>query len=804
MEYSSRSIALVLVAGACVVAAALVHRQTRDLPAPRIVPPTEFGPGEAGLESYSERRREWFESLHRAAPGTDWRSMDADYRQTRFERLQADHAQALARGASPQDYARLQTLAVSGSWNERGSSNQSGRVTGTVLDTTNARLTVLSHGGNIWRSPRATPSWTSANDAATFVPNGAQGYLERLTAAAGGERLLVVGDQPARLQFSDNGGATWSTATGASFDNPWYAMGLVARDPAATEVYFIRVHFDFTAPADWRAHLFSSSDRGASFTSRGFVGPRGQAALFSPRYGAGANSVFLLTGMTLRTITTGTQALVNVSTLPALTPPLASDDSIVLTGGVSSGGQTFLYAFYSRNALNRTDVLFSADGGLTWVARAPVPERLFSLNSAESSNVDPSRVFAGGIDAYRSADGALTWTKINPWGEYYTSPATKLHADIPNFDLFVDGATERLYIATDGGVYESNDYGVTVNNLSLSGLNISQYYDSYTRRTPPHHVIAGSQDQGYQKAVSPPTGVLPFTQVISGDYAHLVSADGGQTLWSVYPTFVMYDTNTAITTQASLRSFDFGTQITGTKFLPPLAHVPGLPNVALLAGGRFGPGTPANTIIEVTYNTAGGSFTVVNDGADFIDPVTAIAVSPHAGNTRYAMAAPSNAANPGTRFYRRPAGGGWVQTVTSLPNGQFFYGNDILPDPVVPGRVYISGAGYSGGNAVFVSNDDGVTFQSMSTGLPATLVYNLAISANGQHLFAAAATGAFYYDRAQNTWVDLVTLGAPNQNYWDVDFVDALGTARFATYGRGVWDFVLADPNVVFGNGFEP
>jgi hypothetical protein len=36
-----------------------------------------------------------------------------------------------------------------------------------------------------------------------------------------------------------------------------------------------------------------------------------------------------------------------------------------------------------------------------------------------------------------------------------------------------------------------------------------------------------------------------------------------------------------------------------------------------------------------------------------------------------------------------------------------------------------------------------------------------------------------------------------------VDFVDAQNTARFSTYGRGIWDFVLASPAVIFRNGFE-
>jgi hypothetical protein len=268
----------------------------------------------------------------------------------------------------------------------------------------------------------------------------------------------------------------------------------------------------------------------------------------------------------------------------------------------------------------------------------------------------------------------------------------------------------------------------------------------------------------------------------------------------------MYDLASGTSTTASLRYYDFAVNtVSGTLFLPPLAAIPGQPNRILLAGGRIGAGS-ANTIIELEYGSGTDLITGTADGANFIDPVTAIAVSPHAGNTRYAVATPAGAFDPATRFYRRPAAGTWTQTVASLPNGQYFYGSCILPDPATAGRVYLAGSGYGNGNgnSVYVSNDDGVTFQPMATGLPSTLVTSLAISADGQHLFAAAETGAYYYDRATSAWVDLVALGAPNQLYWDVDYVDSLGVARFATYGRGIWDFTVAGPAVIFANGFEP
>jgi len=44
-------------------------------------------------------------------------------------------------------------------------------------------------------------------------------------------------------------------------------------------------------------------------------------------------------------------------------------------------------------------------------------------------------------------------------------------------------------------------------------------------------------------------------------------------------------------------------------------------------------------------------------------------------------------------------------------------------------------------------------------------------------------------------WYDLFEGTVPDQNFWSVDFIPALNTARFATYGRGIWDFV---------SGFEP
>ncbi len=67
----------------------------------------------------------------------------------------------------------------------------------------------------------------------------------------------------------------------------------------------------------------------------------------------------------------------------------------------------------------------------------------------------------------------------------------------------------------------------------------------------------------------------------------------------------------------------------------------------------------------------------------------------------------------------------------------------------------------------------------------------MADSDGGQFLFAATAVGPYVYDLYEEGWFDLAGVSAPDQTYWTVDYISEINTARFGTYGRGIWDFVL-------------
>ena len=79
----------------------------------------------------------------------------------------------------------------------------------------------------------------------------------------------------------------------------------------------------------------------------------------------------------------------------------------------------------------------------------------------------------------------------------------------------------------------------------------------------------------------------------------------------------------------------------------------------------------------------------------------------------------------------------------------------------------------------------------MNQGLPNTLVFELSSTLDDNIIFAATEIGPYAYLANQEEWFLLSGLSAPDQTYWSVDFIPEINTARFGTYGRGIWDFVL-------------
>ncbi len=70
---------------------------------------------------------------------------------------------------------------------------------------------------------------------------------------------------------------------------------------------------------------------------------------------------------------------------------------------------------------------------------------------------------------------------------------------------------------------------------------------------------------------------------------------------------------------------------------------------------------------------------------------------------------------------------------------------------------------------------------------------DLATDANETMLFAATESGPFVYLLSLEKWFSMAGSVAPLQRYWSVEYLPLQNRVRFATYGRGIWDFEIEE-----------
>jgi hypothetical protein len=70
-------------------------------------------------------------------------------------------------------------------------------------------------------------------------------------------------------------------------------------------------------------------------------------------------------------------------------------------------------------------------------------------------------------------------------------------------------------------------------------------------------------------------------------------------------------------------------------------------------------------------------------------------------------------------------------------------------------------------------------------------------------IFAATEVGPYLYLAEDNYWYDIAGSSAPDQTYWCVEWIPETQTARFGTYGRGIWDFKVEKYTSIESNSKE-
>lgn len=731
----------------------------------------EFGGGAA--------RRAWEAAVHRSAPTTDWQAVEYA---TSMERHHARQAARRQRSNTYRPgYVTLANGQLEGQWNERGSFNQAGSVMDQAYDPDADALTVIAAGGSLWRIDLATETWTLINQDLRLN----RGMLHWVQLPDASKRLIsYINRQP---HYSDDGGLSWLPAnTGATnFDASWARFGrsYTARFAGSDRVFFRgRTYF---YPPDI---IYYSKDGGASYEPlHAFPEDSGTPSLSKAHH---SEDIFVLHGddsnTTLYQIDYTGDSLQTINTSQDLD---WNQGSYKLSASYQADSSLRLLAYNSNRLYT------SLDTGQTWTTLSELPVSPWSVGIYESPS-NPDYLVLGAVNLYYSNDGGQSWEEASVWWEYYDNVPTKLHADMMHFGEYErpDGES-YLYVSCHGGLSVGTADPTVFFNLSLEGLNVSQYYNTATTPVTEDQIFAGSQDQGLQFSTSNLGGVEDFDQVISGDYGHLSYSNLSDHLYAMYPGGSISKWRVADAYNTAwwrLDSEDEFIWITPFMVVPDDAVNPSDETVYMAGGSASGgQGSYLMEVIELPISTDDSEFAANNLPFNFLDDnnegqLTAVAYSPL--NTARFYVATENG-----RFYHSDnRGQDWEQTINFLPSGFYLYGQAILPSSLDSNLVYLGGSGYDN-PAVYRSTDGGVNFSAMNNGLPPTVVLGMAANPTEELIFAATEAGPFVYITAEEQWYDLTGLDAPAGRYYDVEFLPESNIARFSTYNRGVWDFELTN-----------
>jgi photosystem II stability/assembly factor-like uncharacterized protein len=727
---------------------------------------------------FKQKREQWYENMHRIEEGMNWKIIDRETRTSKYKIKKHEIEYLLTKNKHDAVLSdTLQNEMIRGVWIEKGSDNLAGRVHTADLDIEAGLIYVASSGGNIWRGTLDGENWTCLNNGIKF--NNIK--TVKLINMNGKRRIVVASNSPSQVHYSDNEGITWERSLGLekAMNSGTMKRGVLVFDTQEFYVLTSQYNSDIN---DLETAIYFSDDGAATFNLVNiFSGNILDKDIWTSRMER--SSVFYVSKSEFGFINESGEYEALNEDLSSIFE-YGSPTRLFLQASINGDEEIFYIASWISSTRN-TYFYYSDDKGKNWDITGSVATGPFMDNSFAISNKKPEYLFYGGVELYVSNNGGFSFEKVNKWAEYYGDIINKLHADIPGVDIFrKPSGNELILISTDGGLYISEDNCKTVRNISLKDLNVSQYYSLYTDRHT-GSIYAGSQDQGFQRALIDSGKAVGFEQVISGDYGHLTSSDGGTHLWTEYVTFAMIYKNLSNPNTTISKTWSFEGK--NWLWLPPMEADPADPKAAYILGGSDDGGSYVWKLefddLRINARKLSYNFKIFHNNVN----LSAINISPIFPEYLYV------AGNAGQFFLSTDAGETWNQTIGhDGPNQHYFYGSSILPSKKNFGTLYVAGSGYSE-DGVMVSHDHGKTFTGITEGLPNTMVYDIDMSEDEKYIFAATQVGAYVYSVEAGIWYDLSSLDSPDQVFWTVEYINETNTARFGTYGRGIWDFKVLD-----------
>jgi hypothetical protein len=714
------------------------------------------GEQEGGYEKY-------FEATRKAALGDDWARITQENTEAATQARLFPKEDVLAGGV------------LQGNWYERGGSTVSGSMIATYFYPATEEIYTISSSGTLHKGGLTGGAWTNLGDAINF--NNA---ILAVVPIAGGKRIITAKSDK-KIYYSDDDASSWTLASGI---NPYDTWGSGKKLIVLNNgVMYYLMHTWISSPWGSGYILYRSADNGATWTTTQTftLHNEDRVAMWSP---FGSNDLYVLdNGATLYNLTGTATTLTTLTT--GMTLPTNSKYSF---SGYKNGSNVTLYTLVNSDVFYKT-----TDNGATWTnpitlttALPTTLPKAWSVGIAANPWVADA-LYYGEVDFRYSTNGGTSWTKQNHWGDYYGNNDL-LHADMVSITPFqkTDG-TKFLLIGNHGGIHYYPAPYTTTTNLTKTGIRTAEYYDVTTIGST---IFAGSQDQGNQRfAGGAGTSVLTAAQLISGDYVRTNSSLNGTKYWQQYPGGdVDYYDNPLVQQYGNASAQVYGTNRTNIQqwVVPTCNWSTNTDNSILIGGGSVTSGnTTESHVVKMTYNGTGTlakteyAYDFMANGAGYI---SAIDHSPADANYMYV------GLNNGKFFYSTNGGTTFTQTVgfTGATNG-WNYGSFIHASRTNKNLAFYCG----NGGSIYKTINGGVSFTNMSVGLPNTFVSELVLNTAETLLFAATDAGPYVCVLNTGQWYSLATAITPVKSFTAVEYITSSNIARFATFGRGVWDFQI-------------
>jgi photosystem II stability/assembly factor-like uncharacterized protein len=479
---------------------------------------------------------------------------------------------------------------------------------------------------------------------------------------------------------------------------------------------------------------------------------------------------------------------------------------------VSPSDHNYVYALCAGMDAHFVGLYRSTDAGATWNLQSDSPNILSWDDGFGAGGqgwydlallVHPTNrdiIYTGGINAWGSTDGGVTWDGVSYWINVY---GNSLHADQHQFAY--NPVSGKYYICNDGGLYATSQINIGSWNDALNlpgytwpttwaklsgGMQTTSFYRLGTSPGNPGNLIAGAQDNSTyfyngtswlnviggdgMECILHPTDPLTFYG--SAQYGYLeASNDGGLSTYGISGSIP-----------------EIG------EWTTPMVMHPTDPNTLYSAFGNVWKSTDAGS----SWNPI-SAFPIV---PGYSQPNYSSALAVSKSNPDYIYCAKRlyvTFSEPSAMWVTTDGGNTWTDRSAGLPDSLYY--TYIAVDADAPATAWVTTGGFVPGMKVFKTTDAGQTWTNVSLNLPniqANCIVHDGLHPNNP-LYVAMDVGVYYFNDTLGNW-ELYATDLPNVIVSELE-IDAPNEALVAaTFGRGLWGVTLKDALIIANDPTDP